>query len=338
MSIEHFVLTRFCIRNNRIFHHIRGDKWYSGKDPLQTENLKKRIKLLRMVPSVCLKKQTTTHFKWIIITDPDIPGWAEKELQDIISDLKGASVFKVRDEFLNETEWIKPQIGDNTELLITTLLDDDDAFPRNYIESIQQLAKSSLPPIHFVGNSQTWQWNYKYSEETPIGTRTDWHRPEVKMTACGFTLITHYPAFPITVLGLMHPLLERYMDLNVEPQHKNVEYFQESVLNHAKKQSIDLTQYPTVDFHSDLGPEVGHVLVSNHSANDEVARLFQQNLNEVVMEGPQTVPHIDVDWNLAFEYIKELGYAPEAFKKRKRLLSIYKYYLKLKREYKRRFQ
>ena len=67
MKIAHFVLTRFCIRGERMFGRLDGP-WF-GAIPLTSRTVDFRLKLLETVclPGVLL--QTSRDFPWVLLVD-----------------------------------------------------------------------------------------------------------------------------------------------------------------------------------------------------------------------------------------------------------------------------
>ncbi|MBL6447565.1 hypothetical protein JMN32_14700 [Fulvivirga sp. 29W222] len=166
----HIVITRFNIKNHewlvdKLGKEVRTDQW-----------MEHRIDLFKKICYPSLANQTVTNFKWVIFLDSDTKPIFRQQLEALMS---RHSSFYIRylngiDEF-NERlkDQIKPLIDEGSEYLITTRIDNDDAFRDDYIERIQQsFLPQELVAINFP---KGLQWSIKnnqlfevYNESNPF--------------------------------------------------------------------------------------------------------------------------------------------------------------------------
>lgn len=133
-NFEHFIITRFNLRN---------ENWKSDKNNntvLSEEWLAYRYDLFQKTCYNSLKKQSNLNFKWFVYFDVDTPlvfkALNEKMAKDFpqfIPKYRGSNA-----EFVNQlTSDIDNEIN-GKEYVITTRIDNDDAFHFETVETIQK--------------------------------------------------------------------------------------------------------------------------------------------------------------------------------------------------------
>ncbi len=139
-KFTHLLLTRFNMR-------IR-DKGKIGCDPTWLEN---RFNLFDDFCYPTVYAQSNQNFKWLVFFDIDTPDLFKDKIQDysqwknfipIYSDLEWS--LYTESEFENDSliklkNYIKPYIDKDSEYLITTRIDNDDAVEKDYVQRIQKL-------------------------------------------------------------------------------------------------------------------------------------------------------------------------------------------------------
>ncbi|ASN51487.1 glycosyltransferase [Sinomonas sp. R1AF57] len=129
-TFEHFVLTRFNVRN-RYYAGNPGDIW-----------LRSRLALFEKYTAASFGAQTVKDFRWLVLVDSESPQWFRAELGVLgrelfeIVDIKGA--FNAQAAAGVVASRLR------TPFILTTRVDNDDAVARDFIESIQRAWR----PVH----------------------------------------------------------------------------------------------------------------------------------------------------------------------------------------------
>ena len=126
MIFKHFLLTRFNVQLS-----WTQKKW-------DEFSLKNRIDMFEQICFPSVKSQTNKKFKWIVYFDRSSPDFLKKKVDEFKSRLDIFQPLYI--ENFNSAEVrnnILSLLDDNTEYLITTRLDNDDAISKNYIDLVQ---------------------------------------------------------------------------------------------------------------------------------------------------------------------------------------------------------
>lgn len=158
---EHYILTRFNLRlwtKDKKRNETRTDEW-----------LKQRFELFEKICLPSIMNQTNQTFKWIVLFDSETPEFYKKKIQHYQNICKMfcpcfVEAYKSRYFVSVFREEIQKRIEKNTNFLITTYLDNDDALHKNYIEEIQQMEVKRPTFVSYV-------YGIQYYTELNIATR-----------------------------------------------------------------------------------------------------------------------------------------------------------------------
>lgn len=127
-KFEHYLLTKF---NIGLYSNKKTDK--NGRKIDDDQWMKHRLKLFKKYCFPSIIKQTNQNFQWLVLFDRRTP----KKYLDKINEFK-----KYKPLILCFGGWfdeiIKKNLDPNTKYLITTRIDNDDAFNIRAIEVIQK--------------------------------------------------------------------------------------------------------------------------------------------------------------------------------------------------------
>ncbi len=300
MKIAHFIITRFCYRAWDTFSHINGPTFNDRSDPLRPENLEFRLKLLEMIAAPAILNQTNHNFRWLIIVDRELPSHYRAKLQRIIQAKDSAFLYTytVGDQ-LECLDWLAPYIEDNTDAVVTTLHDDDDAIPLDFVEKLQghllsEAALEQSTDYKILGCKQIVQWDLITSSEYPLGWKSDWHRGS-SVASCGFSMYCKYPQYNFSILGMRHPYAEHYFNTASAQSNEHIAQYRKKFLNIEKPVSEKIMDNR---FH-DLSSEVGPVLMSNHFGNDQIWRLIENKSGREPVNETDTFSSFSINWEMA---------------------------------------
>lgn len=156
MNYCHLLLTRFNVQ------YKTGDT--RGISP---EWLEERFRLFERYCLPSIQKQTCTDFAWIIVGDIRTPDTYKAKLEAYQRILPQIKVlwwpFNVSDDDYHVPfQQLGISFAKNCDVLITSRIDNDDAIPADYMEQVQQIAKSGGEGfISFPIGLQTFAKNNK---------------------------------------------------------------------------------------------------------------------------------------------------------------------------------
>lgn len=132
-EFRHVILTKF---NLKVGH------WHKDKrgDLIDTDGwLMNRINLFEKYCFPSIKNQTNQNFKWIVVFDHTTP----ETFRNIIDSYKYTykNFIPLYTNCTNHMKEILKEIGSDSDYLISTRIDNDDAFHKNAIERIQKQFK-----------------------------------------------------------------------------------------------------------------------------------------------------------------------------------------------------
>lgn len=311
MKIEHFLITRFCIRNPEALERVSGAGFRSAQNPLDPDFLEARLKLLEILSSAAVLGQSNLDFSWVIVIDPALG----RAYRDRLRHLCGNKVRVIIHEYdsserLDSTPWLDRYMDGRPDFLITTHLDDDDAFGSTYIEALHRATRAFIqsettPLVRIFGCKRIWLWNMVHTRSAPLGTRSDYWSSSVKVAACGFALMCKYPEVPLSILAIRHRRAENYLDLSSEPADRKVADFRNRLDHIFSSNGIRLHEHTSRLAFQDLSDRTGHVVMANHSRNDQAHRILKEQVRPVKVTGPETFPNHTVNWEAARRYLPE---------------------------------
>jgi hypothetical protein len=315
----HAVVTRFSYRHATAAAGLDGVLVSVLKrDPLQPERLALRYALFELTCLPSLLAQTRQDFDWFLIVDRDLPTPWRERLETLVGG-RPRTHLHVYDpsEDLTGTDWLKPYAPPQATQLLTTLLDDDDALPVNFVEALQRAAvdrAAALAPLATLASRKGVQWELVHSRRAPLGYRCAWHRGGWILST-GLSLLCEWPAHPLTVLAIHHQIAdlwslpERGEALAQLLQERwslpdthageaaafiggRMDDFRRRVVDSGD--AVDATD-GALRF-VDISDDVEAFVVSNHFGNDQVLRLFEPKPDRTPVAGPQDFPGVPLDF------------------------------------------
>lgn len=166
--MKHFVITRFGLG-------ISDESWYEY-----------RISLFKSVTFNSLKSQTNKNFTWIILVDPLISESANAQLAQCKAEFPQIEIVTFAP--LEDLVWdvvprkmILEYCSD--EWILTTRIDDDDAWRRDYVEKLQKYANENLGEEKGAGIEFPEGWEIDISGKTVAHLRYHFH-------SMGYSILT----------------------------------------------------------------------------------------------------------------------------------------------------
>jgi len=115
---------------------------------------RRRLELLRGVTAASLRAQTERRWRWVVLLHPDDPLLEERQLACQLADVEvifryfkpplGTSAARLAALAYKSGEW-REAIADRPQPLLTTRIDDDDAFDRRALKWIRRAGRDLAP-------------------------------------------------------------------------------------------------------------------------------------------------------------------------------------------------
>lgn len=139
---KHFVITRFNIRANYGCKLKNPDKNPMNRI-LDEDYLKERFDIFESYTLPSMKQQTNQTFTWLILFHKKTPDKFKKRIKQL------QAIFPFVDLYYDDAEKFRfidycNQNKEKEECFITTRIDNDDMFEKDYIEQIQAYANHNL--------------------------------------------------------------------------------------------------------------------------------------------------------------------------------------------------
>ncbi len=137
-NLQYFILTRF---------NLKKSDWQKDKNSqvvLDEKWLKDRIELFTKFCLPSVLGQTDKNFKWIVFFQQD-PGLEIKSLLEILEEYEFIEPIFVNgfQEFQTQLSfYISERLGEDTQWILTSRLDNDDALNKNYVAEIKKASKN----------------------------------------------------------------------------------------------------------------------------------------------------------------------------------------------------
>ena len=330
MTLGHILLTRFSYRmNNDAPQRHSAHDGFSRFDPLEPASLDFRFALFELACLPNIMAQTNQDFDWVLIIDPDLPMKYRQKLETLIAKRKRTYLHEFSSsDNLAGLDWLEAYIPSDTDLVLTTNLDDDDILTVDFVEKLQSHAKglgTKTPSIKFFGMKATYEWGLYSSAKHSLGTwspynRVNWFRSAGLSTLCDISkhrltcFSIHHSGGDVWYAQGSPEQLEEIaretwgLSAN-EPcgfQPQLVLELQQELEKTSSSGGNDWKSLPPEELYHNLSDDGLYCVQLNHFMNDQIARLFEPK--------PGTVPVVDrhffpndfrIDWD-AFDEHKDL--------------------------------
>jgi putative rhamnosyltransferase len=307
MKLTHVLITRFSYRGKDAFTDISGPTFQRIDDPLDPERLKTRFMLFEVTCLPSALQQSEQRFIWIVLIDRQLPA-RELERLRALTQQRDDTYIHIYDPQANlaSLDWLEAYLPHDSDCIVTTNLDDDDALPVRFVEAMQERLLTlerigNRPPIGVIGAREIVEWDLLTSARAPRGWKAPWHQAP-GVASVGLSLFCKRPEFNFCVLCLRHRRAPAYLNFSRTPRDPNVLWFQDAVFAAARRSGIDLRKWKHEDLFYDLSHDVGPVLMTNHSSNDQVQRLLDPKPERTIVTGPGDFPGLAIDWEKARFY------------------------------------
>lgn len=280
---QHIIITPFSFRRPYFKKGLYPD-------PLKPSMLDKRFSLFEMVTLPSLLRQEKQDFTWIILVDKKLSDFYRKKLYQVTSEMKNVYLVDFTKEANQiEMSWLKPYILPQTQYLITTTLDADDAVYKGFIKYVFEYYKSlisnnKMPPIHFLACKNVFQWDFISTPKAPLGYLKPWSRQTTLTVSTGLTCCCKYPEFEFSMRGIRHNVvgllfknderLKSHLDIQTE---KRLHDFPKVIMEKAKKANVGWDGIMSMEknFH-EIDSDGIQCLVLNHNENIQLMRMFER--------------------------------------------------------------
>jgi hypothetical protein len=296
----------FCVRNPQGLREARGGGWLGDHDPLATDFVEGRLRLLEIMASASLRGQSFRDFTWIVIVDPALPEEARERIRELGGDLRLFLHDYQDDQDWHTAQWLSSYLEAPSDFLLTTHLDDDDSLGITYLGEVRTAAENFVSSsdhglVRIFGTRSIWLWNRIRSPGAPLGTRSRWAGSN-KISGCGLSVVCRPDRLSLTVLSLRHKRAADYLAFEVPTPDPAVERVRTRVRAALERSGSGPALVPSDLGFEDLSLRTEPVLVTNHSRNVQSHRLYKPKLDPVVVTGAETFVGHSLDWSAAVRY------------------------------------
>jgi hypothetical protein len=272
-----------------------------------------------MITLPSLLAQENQDFTWIILVDKNLHDSYRKKFCQVTSEMKKVYLVDFTiDANQIETSWLQPYILPQTQYLITTTLDADDAVFKGFTRYVSEyyrslISENKMPLIHFMACKNVIQWDFISTPKSPLGYLKPWTRQTTPTVSTGLTCCCKYPEFEFSMRGIVHHIiglffknddqLKSQLDIQTE---KRLQNFPKVIQEKAKKANIGWDGFMSMEknFH-EMDSEGIQCLVLNHLDNDQLMRLFQRSDLRRKFTDQDVSISIGLNLELASELIKK---------------------------------
>lgn len=311
VKLTHLIITRFSLTGHHLTQvRIKPDR---TRDPLLPANLRLRFKLFESICLPSVQGQSSPDFTWVILCDQALPAADRTRLESMVAAVPQA-VLHEHDPAIDvkALKWTSPYRDESAERVATTLLDDDDALPRAFVEFVHSdvssaAAAGELPPAKFMGTRQCEEWDLIISRGAPLGWRAPWHREKIDAVSCGFTLVCDPSIFDLSILAFRHRFASTYLDAGPIQSPGLLEPSRSQLWESAERGGHDVQTWDPDRVYTDFGTAIGPVVMANHTVNAVWKRLWLKKPGRTPVHGPDSFPHVSLDWQALKSHAREFG-------------------------------
>jgi hypothetical protein len=213
------LLTRFSYRESRGrgSSKVEGGDLVATIDPLTPANLAFRFLLFEIVCLPGVLEQSCQDFDWVLVIDEQLDPRNRERLERLVARREGSHVHVYRGEDLTRLAWLEPYLPAGCRRVVTTLLDDDDGLPRDFVAALRDRidGPADTPPVKILGCRDAIQWDLVHSKRSALGYWAPWHRGRRIVRppmSCGFSVLAPNRPASMSVFKLSHRYGEVYFD------------------------------------------------------------------------------------------------------------------------------
>jgi hypothetical protein len=318
VKVQHLVLTRFSFRNWTGFAGEIG-----GIDPLSRPFLRRRFMLLESIclPSLC--GQTEQGFRWIVIVDRDLPRRWRARLTRLVSARERTFLHDFAGQAeLEAASWLAPYLEEPERPVLVTMVDDDDAPCRTFVEQVQGLAarewERSSSGLAMFGAREAAQWDFVSTRRARLGYRKPWTRTTAGIrvpVSCGFSMLCDASLLGRSLFYFDHRLspflftderILRHLRSRLPEDHRRVETMRR-VLRDVYGSDREEPGGGRFRWVADDAPQA---LMVNHLDNFMFDRLLDTPESRSPVSGPDSLPGFAVDLDAARKYARHFSLSP----------------------------
>ena len=319
-GLWHVVLTQFSYRGYDLLQR--------QVDPLSPHRLDFRFEIFELACAPSVLAQTNQRFDWIIIIDKSLSEEYRKRLLNAVRHRPRTYLHEFsRTEDIGGSAWLgKYAPGTGIKHLVTTLLDDDDTLPVNFIDAIQSEVKerfATLPHLMTFGYKSSLEWDLISTIRAPFGYKYPWHRGDWVRSA-GFSMLSR-PEDDVSVFSLAHFLGDVWFtvgklgtslkwDDSIKPeQYERIEKRRDAFQARANiEAAVAQSRRQGGPLFVELSGRTGPVVMTNHYFNDVVFRLLEPKPSRSRVTGRESFQNTVVE-------VEEVRRRSTFFKKRWRM-------------------
>lgn len=141
-NYKHFIITRFNIRAN-YGCKLRNPDNNPMNRILDEDYLEERFDIFERFTLQSIKKQTNQNFIWLILFHKNTPDKFKQKIQMLKREFSFVDLYFDDEEKFIFSDYCD-NVDNNTDWFITTRIDNDDMFTKDYIEQIQEYANRNI--------------------------------------------------------------------------------------------------------------------------------------------------------------------------------------------------
>jgi hypothetical protein len=289
VRVGHILLTYFSVDITEYWRPFETRGKSRHRDLLSQDRLRERLGLLEAVSLPSVLNQSHQDFAWCILIDKKLPPTIGTALNHLVRPHTNIHVMTFEESsHIENCDWLLPLLPSNSySHIMTTLLDDDDALPKDYMRHIFDYFQGIDNPLSIAGSARPWQWDLVVTDEGPYGyLATKWHRgwrSDAGLASAGLTLVSKYPEINLSVLLLRHSVAGLYLNPKVEPtkippnMQKHVNIVRNAIRERCSASGINPANIFGNPAYFDLTNLSGSTLLVNHTGN-ETSRLSEDKM------------------------------------------------------------
>jgi hypothetical protein len=312
----HAVLTLFSIRDG-----------FFGSVPevLAPEKREHRFAVFQFTTLPSMLAQDATGLYWFVFIDSALPSHYRERLEALVGARPNTHLV-VRDfeQSYRTLEWMIPYFPSPPEVVLTTVMDDDDGVRVDYMRHLrgrveEDFTSDGAPGIRFYGSQNALQWDLTPDSGALLGHVKPWvcrdflRRPYP--VSAGFSVAVQYPGFDTTVIGFAHSQALNACRINESfddaPQStrrgfRGFRGFRKRVGDAAQRGGETWDGQRSLEQNYRACSLAGlHSVMVNHGLNLQVKRI-EEARDKTAPATPQSFPGVPFDYDCARDYLRVL--------------------------------